>query len=183
MSKNFHLPQHVSWDCKFVLAELTRRHIDASIVGSDIHITLSSERCEAWRKKHQSKLDRHIARRFPDRPHLAIRYLPNRFLRNVELDRDPFNSPPSESHVILAQAALLDLGAVLLDSLDTEFEIALSHCDRPVELKAFRDRIESIIAEKEKRIANFEFELAAATRDSEMEVRAELDTFLLHGAA
>ncbi|MCC9603369.1 UvrB/UvrC motif-containing protein [Stieleria sp. JC731] len=182
MSSYFHLPLHIDWNVEFVLGELTRRQIDAALAGSEIHITLSSERCQAWREKHQSKLDRRIAKGLPRRPQLAIRHFPNRFLRNIELDRDVFGAPWSEEHVILTQASILDLGATLLDSLDTELDIALSHSKRPAEISEFRKRIESLIAEKEQHIEALDFEPAAAARDREMEVRDELETFLLHGA-
>lgn len=181
MSVYFHLPPHIDWNAEFILRELLRRKIDAALVGKEIHVTLASEACEVWRKQHQSQLDRRSAEGLPSRPHMAIRHYANRFLRNVELDRHVFGAPRSEQHVILAQAAILDLGTTLLDSLDTEFGIVTSQFKQAAEIASFRQRIEHQIAEKEKHIATFDFELAAAARDGELKVRDELEAFLLFG--
>lgn len=178
----FHLPPHIDWNAEFVLGELLRRKIDAALVGPEIHVRLSSDVCEDWRRQHQSKLDRRIADGLPSRPHMAIRYFANRFLRNIELDRDVFGAPRSEQHVILAQAAILDHGATLLDSLDTEFGIVTSQFKQAAELASFRERIEHQIAEKEKRIDTHDFVSAAAARDGELKVRDELEAFLVRAS-
>lgn len=183
MSEYFHLPPHIDWNPEFVLRELLRRKIDAALVGKEIHVTLSSAACEAWRRQHQSQLDRRIAKGLPSRPNMAIRHYPNRFLRNIELDRDVFGAPRSEEHVILAQAAILDLGARLLDSLDTEFGIVTSQFEEATEMASFRERIEFQIADKEKHIATHDFVSAAAARDGELKVRDELEAFLLRASS
>ncbi|MEO1529478.1 MAG: hypothetical protein AAFX06_28990 [Planctomycetota bacterium] len=179
---HFHLPLDVPWNPKFIRDELTRRGIDAELAGFDIHIALSSARCKEWRDRHRDAIEFRLAKGLPDRPNLAIRHYPNRFLRNVELRRDVLRIPPHEAALILAQASVLDLGGILLDSIETEFEIALLHSKSKDALFAFRDRIEQLRTEKEKCIAALDFDAGASARDRELEVWNELESFLLHGA-
>lgn len=88
---------------------------------------------------------------------------PDRFLRNLELHRDVLAVPPTEPQLQDAERAIRKTGAIFLDSAETEFGIARRHCSDDVA------------------IDEFEFQAAADTRDKEYDVRALLDTLLLHG--
>lgn len=160
---------------------LASRGVDATVVDNEIHVTISSGTCDAWRAYHADRIARwRTARRGFVGPHAAIRHLPDRFLRNLELHLDVFAVPLTEPQLKLIEHSIREFGAVSLDSNEVEFGIAYRHCTDHQSIDGLRTEIERLKQWKDALVEDQEFAAAAGARDREYEVRSQLDTLLFH---
>lgn len=178
----FHIPPSIQWEPVPLCAELNRREIDATVVRSEIHLTFSSESCDQLRRRHANRI---VRRRKllngKEGPQVSIRYFPDRFIRNLELLRDPFTVPSTEPGLLAVKGAISEMGGIYLASAETECEIAHQHSSNHAAIADFRCEIERLEEKKQEYIEQQNFQAAADTRDVEDGVRAQLDTMLFHG--
>lgn len=177
----FYLPPFIRWQPEQLCTDLALHQLDATVDANEVHLTLSSDSCDAWRERHTKLLTRRERTALNiGGPHVSIRYFPERFLRNLQLIRNVFKVPPTEPQLKLAEDLILKTGATSIDSADTEFAIAYGLCTDHKAIDGFRSEIEYLMREKERFIEQQDFQAAAGARDREYGVRAQLDSLLLH---
>ena len=177
----FHLPPSVLWNAHALCAELIHRQIEATVKEGEVHLSLPSDYCEA-RNKYYAKRSERRGRPSPGKsiPHVYIRYLPNRFMRNLELHLDRHMTPAS-SPIGPAVDSICQMGATHLDSIGTEVEIARRRCSDHAAITEFRLEIERLVYLKLRYVEELDFHRATAIRDAEDECRDKFDNLLFHG--
>ena len=176
----FHLEPTIRWNVVPVHEYLIRCGLEATIVNGNVHVEVNTESCEAYRQHHAKRIARRrAARGAANEPHLAVRYFPDRFVRNLEFFEQPFMVPPFEPAAMHIRHAIQQINAFAIDTLETEFEIAYRHCTDREKVRQFCDRIQR--CEDEKRIAvdDLDFITASAARACADEIRVKLDALLL----
>lgn len=176
MSQFFHLPRSSTWDPQALCHDLTRRGLDACLEGDRIVIVISSDDCDVWRRKYDKRIrQRERALRGAVPPDASVRRFPDRFLRNIELHHDNFKVPPDEPQLQVARDSIIEFGAVALDSIEAEFEIAKRTFANHALLDEYLSKIQSCAQEKVRLVAEQKFDAAVSARDEENRLRGELE--------
>ncbi len=175
----FHLASAAQWNVNALHENLIRRGLDAMIVSGSVHIEVNTDCCYALRQYHAKRIERRrAAGRVDTEPHLAIRYFPDRFVRNLELYRDPFMVPESEPAVAHAIEAINEWDVVSIDSLETEFELAYRNCAAKDAVCLLCDQIRKCEQNKRSAVDHQNFLAAKGEYDRANELRAQLDILL-----
>ena len=130
------------------------------IINGNVHIEVNTDRCYALRQYHAKRIARRrAAGRADTEPHLAIRYYPDRFVRNLEIYRDPYMVPASEPAVAHAIDGINDWDVVIIDSLETEFGIAYRNCTDTEVVSQRCDQIQQCAQNKSSAVDHLDFRL------------------------
>lgn len=164
-----HVPFGDHWDAETVSVSLRSRGIDTCIIDDAVRITLPKVR-------PQHIVMRLFRRFFPEAScYVMIRFRPEQFLGNIELDYDPLKTPVMLLYFDEIADAMRERGYWIGSARRIAGRYNHSHGD----LTEIFDELDRVQAEQEQLIERQDFKGAASLRDRNTALRQRIDATLL----
>jgi hypothetical protein len=171
----YHVPPDKSWDAEAIVDSLQAQSLDADRIDATVHLRIPLPAAT----RQLARLYWAIIRRKPFL--VTVKFNPNKFIRNVDVEYDIMRKPINLEWMYWMDAidnAMADNGYFVIDSVDSEREVALQYCaDRSVLIHLY-DNVLKLEAEKVESLNQRDYENAARVQNRINDLRDQIDAKL-----